>query len=169
MPGALCVLIYGEGGFDRSRLELKIPIPAIDGGPGLVTAGGDISPSELGQPGGGLLPEFTLAKVASINQDIAGISQGLSDDRQLIGILPIHGLQSETAGAQPKFRLVAMRNEMNGIDIGAVSKNFGHLFNAVPSGIQQDGFRTRINPIEQNLIFRDRGIDKDNFSPIGRG
>ena len=108
MPGALSVLTHGDGCLDCSRLEFKIPVPAIDGRPGIVTAGGDISTSELGQPGGGLLPAFSLAKVASINQDIAGTGQGLSDNRQLIGILPIHGLQGETAGAQPKFRLVPM-------------------------------------------------------------
>ena len=65
--------------------------------------------------------------------------------------------------------LGAFPDEMNGVDIAPVLEGFRNLFDPVPSRIQKNHFRGRIDPVHKHLVIFNPRIDEDHFFPIRRG
>ena len=93
------IVAYGQRGFDRSGLDLKLPVASERNGTGQIRTGLDIRPGHLYQHVYRHLAGIPLGKITAVDQNIGLFGKCRLDRGHVLSILGRHRFRRERARA----------------------------------------------------------------------
>ena len=160
------VVVEGErGGLDAAGLRFQDPVAAQARGAGDVGRG-----SHVGAGGGGQgLREGGAAvaggDVAAVQQQVGAVAQGGADGRQFGAVAGQGGFVDRDAAQHQRARR-AVRDDVEGADVGAAVEGARDLRQPVFVGVQLHHFDRRIHRCQQGRDVGHGGIDEQDLRSL---
>ena len=169
-PGRASLLAEGNFALDTSRVVLELPVAAEQRMPRRVSARRDVGTGQGPQRVDQRAAVDAGGQVAAVQHEVGVRGERIHPARDLVRVA-FHAVQAELAVADLEARVIAVRNEVNGVKIMVTGEHLADLLDAVAIGVQHDyvertAFRApREKVVDERLIIRDVGIDDDQLPP----